>query len=601
MASGGYESAPAAPAQPSSSTGGYGGEDDVHDPPSRNTYLAKGKTMLTKTRTKLANLVAPEDNGPVNIEGLRDGYDRAIGELRKKCGRTKYADTLLFNISTMAHYVDTLQSSHAQLAKRYDGAVSTLSERNTALYGIGDKIQVEMRKLDPSILADVSKTTPAPPQMLLDVLLEGYARNQGSISTLTYQFHQAEKERSNIQRHLDDERGFHKSRLVKQQQIHARELNDMRQTHINEVRELQQRQINELDNVQQTRLNELGFARRERENAEHQHRLEIQELNTVQAGQTASLHSEINSLKSLHDSKLANLIADYESQLNTQKVISDKEKAALRKALTSGDRFQPMADQVLSSRFKDLILLVSKLAGEPFRHKEINGQRLEEFGRQEGLQQWVPREGHRFVVENMIWGNLAAGCFRSPFGVLGGVGEEMGGMWSQLFRRGRSPGYLQHQPPISECPPPDDLSERWRHTTLEALRRSLSSPTSQAKASHATHLSILTKTLVTTLSSISLQDHTPDIQNIVNGASSLALDFGIQRYRLEIFGAGENEEVEMGEMFEDLNDLTWVKGARGRVLFVISPGLKRLGGTRGGSWEQGKVIIPAGVYLRTDG
>jgi hypothetical protein len=357
-------------APPSGPDGQSGAED------SRDTHsgrFGKVRKKLTKYNPFSSNADQEVDDPPT-LEEFREKYDRTIDELRQRCKRLDAAVFLLSRISTVTRFVDALQSDNSWLTERYNNAARAAGEHNATLHRIVDKIEVSMRKLDPSVLRNVSKSDPAPPETLLDMLLQGYERNINYISNLRYQMDQLERDYKNLQLRLDE----------------------LRRTH----------------------TNELELARKEREDAERQHRLEIGKLEAEHANEIKSLNS------------------NYSDKLSSQQSAFSTENTALRIALTTGDRFQPLADHVISPRFKDLRLLISNLAKVPFRHERINGERLEEFGRREGLVQWVPGEGHNLVVENMIWGALVEGIFRNPFGVLGKAGEETSGMWSQLFRKG---------------------------------------------------------------------------------------------------------------------------------------------------------------------
>ncbi|KAH0552833.1 hypothetical protein GP486_006969 [Trichoglossum hirsutum] len=270
-------------------------------------------------RGRPGSTAAQGSDGPVTFEDFRKEYDQAIGELRQRCKRLDAAEILLFRLTTVTRFVDELQSRNSELTERHNNAVTAMREHGATLHRIGDKIEGEMRKLDPRVLANVSNSAPAPPEMLLDMVIGGYARNLNYIGNLTYQISQIEENCRSLGNQLNDQNDSHQRYLGELQRAHTKKLE---------------------------------LARREREDAEELYIKEIEKLKTDHAG-------EINSLNS-----------SYTNKLNSQRDTFTAESTALRNALTTGDRFQPMTDSVLTPRFKDLLFLVSNLARLPFRQRD---------------------------------------------------------------------------------------------------------------------------------------------------------------------------------------------------------------------------------------
>src|SRR5438105_2280101 len=101
--------------------------------------------------------------------------------------------------------------------------------------------------------------------------------------------------------------------------------------------------------------------------------------------------------------------------------------------------------------------------------------------------------------------------------------------------------------PISEWPPPDYLTEKWRYVTLEPLQRGLSANKARhtinevIQKSYENNMFKISEKLAEALSRVSSQGMQADIRNILAAASSLALDLGIQRARIQIFSPQPGE------------------------------------------------------------
>jgi hypothetical protein len=90
-----------------------------------------------------------------------------------------------------------------------------------------------------------------------------------------------------------------------------------------------------------------------------------------------------------------------------------------------------------------------------------------------------------------------------------------------------------------------------------------------------------------------------EVQSLVDQSCSVALEFGVQRCRLELFSPKAEEIVQMSkDQYEDLNYANNEGMSRGMVLLPIRSGLKRTGDGQGRSFDQISNISPAGIYLR---
>lgn len=103
-------------------------------------------------------------------------------------------------------------------------------------------------------------------------------------------------------------------------------------------------------------------------------------------------------------------------------------------------------------------------------------------------------------------------------------------------------------------------------------------------------------------SRISLGCSAKEVQSLVDQSCSVALEFGVQRCRLELFSPKAEEIVKMSkDQYEDLNYANNEGIARGMVLLPVRSGLKRTGDGQGRTYDQISNLRPAGIYLRGGG
>ena len=131
---------------------------------------------------------------------------------------------------------------------------------------------------------------------------------------------------------------------------------------------------------------------------------------------------------------------------------------------------------------------------------------------------------------------------------------------------------------------------------MDQFRTNKSVATEHVMRNYENNSSKVTNALYNTFSKVCSQDKRTDILAIVDEARSLALDFGIERCRLQIFAPQPKEYISRAASgaYDDINlDLT-----EGVVELVASPGLRKMGDGRGGRLDQVIDLCPAAVYLR---
>jgi hypothetical protein len=105
------------------------------------------------------------------------------------------------------------------------------------------------------------------------------------------------------------------------------------------------------------------------------------------------------------------------------------------------------------------------------------------------------------------------------------------------------------------------LSEKWRYTTLEPLREVLTKNMGnhpayeEIKTSYVANVSKVFEAMAKELRQVPSQVSQADIHDIVDKACSLALDFGVQRCRLQVVAPQPNDMISTTTIgnFSDVN------------------------------------------------
>ncbi|OCK81695.1 hypothetical protein K432DRAFT_403556 [Lepidopterella palustris CBS 459.81] len=341
------------------------------------------------------------------------------------------------------------------------------------------------------------------------------------------------------------------------------------------------------------------------------HKTRVDDLKTRHKERVDLLEAQENSLKLHHKEQLENqeallkseidsLHASYATELHDQKTTYEHDMTVLQQALlTTVDRFQPLEDSMLQLRFRTLKNLVVRLSRTRF---EVEGGTLGQAFDQNSFIQIAPKKHHRFVLESFIWATIVDRLFSTPFKVFGDQSSVFADTWSHMFQNNQTQsggGFT--------WPEPDILSEKWRYTTFETLRRDLDqtntnrhAASKQIMRSYQDNSSTVKNVLSAGVAKVTSEDKDADISSIVDEACSLALDFGIERCRLQLTAPQPNELVSMFNpgAYEDHNDRNDPSLTEGIVELVISPGLRKMGDGRGGRLDQVIDLCPAAIYMR---
>ncbi|KAF2095054.1 hypothetical protein NA57DRAFT_79543 [Rhizodiscina lignyota] len=283
------------------------------------------------------------------------------------------------------------------------------------------------------------------------------------------------------------------------------------------------------------------------------------------------------------------------SKMQRMETVHGQESVRLKNALvTPADAIPALTDSDLKDQVKELRTLIVSLSRAPFWSRPApDAQTLGQLHGQGDLARRVPSKHLRYILESVIWKIIIDGFFIPQFGFqsLGSYGRHVLNEWCRLFNRDSS---------TDSFPRPDGLAEQWRSVTFEQLRRKRTQPsaiTEFIRSSEENFETVLRK-LITAFGKVSSDNKQDDMQVIAEKARSLALLFGTQRARLELYLPQPNQRFGNGDpAIENCNDSMPHSSSGGVVLFGVSPGLRKQGDARGGSLDRIDDLQPAMVYL----
>lgn len=122
----------------------------------------------------------------------------------------------------------------------------------------------------------------------------------------------------------------------------------------------------------------------------------------------------------------------------------------------------------------------------------------------------------------------------------------------------------------------------------------------QLVSSYELHKRNVVNKICDAFTKISANPKTVEIDRLIEEICAMAIKFGHQRSRIQIFTPDLNDIVSTlkRDQFEDLNSSNRRSIAKGKVLLVVHPGLLRQGDSQGITFREIKRIRAAGVYLK---
>ncbi|KAK0737289.1 hypothetical protein B0T21DRAFT_438763 [Apiosordaria backusii] len=445
--------------------------------------------------------------------------------------------------------------------------------------------------------------------------------------------HQLETERRHHQQQLEEERRLNQQQLEIERNQHQADTNELRKRLDNhEARHKAAtddlRAVLEADKQNLREI--INDLERDKEQLQEQHQLryngyqeELQRLNDeheANLGQRNVAHQQ--ELKALadHCQQLLDNVG-YQYELNKQQAVKDLENKVrlLESSLVdNSDDYRPATDDHLQVDFDQINLDINKInhnlpAVDFFQISQFDpGGFLEREG----------RDQLRFLLQSIFWEKIKSGFFSSPFG-LGALGPRDGKrrlleVWiayRKLLRTGASNVHL----PIGDYDLPaveqgyieflrkDKETNKWRSSTFQAVMAALlpkkdkeNSPLTEYLSSPFFHnRNHVRESILTVLRQICVggisQAIEQTVENMVNKASELALQFGMQRAELGLDMPEKNTLVTIGQGFVICYDNDAEHGMERPVFIGVSPTCYKTGDGRNDTTTT-KFISPGHIY-----
>jgi hypothetical protein len=299
----------------------------------------------------------------------------------------------------MAQSMLAIELKNKQLIEKCSKAEKAIAENHSRFQETGRKIESLINKLYPGVI-NADDSSPRKLSELVDFLLRRHEA----------QFHDL----GNLHQSLQDQENLYRNEKVRIEREYGEKFRDQETLHASEKASLT-----------------TGFDRRLCEDQIYHDEVVTDYKRQLNDWQIHHNDVVADYQRQLDDQK-HRLETDYEKQLHEQKVKLENDKAVLSKGLLATvDRFQPITDHMLGSRFMQLKGSVRTLARSPLDDAEGLGEAFD----QRAFAQIAPRRHHKFILESTFWSILVDGIFSTPFRVFGSYGEHFAHTWSQLFQK----------------------------------------------------------------------------------------------------------------------------------------------------------------------
>jgi hypothetical protein len=315
--------------------------------------------------------------------------------------------------------------------------------------------------------------------------------------------------------------------------------------------------------------------------------------------ENSKLKANINAWKEYYQRKSQQRIQEYSRQVQAHideltRKLSDSQQSFedLQRSMLSGrDRFQPTQDSVFKGFMQDLSGAVKSLSRKvkqdsPYAKADLRDL-LENRILTENIEEdvWLGTHGNKELIESAIWRWILHSFSASPFQVYGDAGVVASDAWRSLFR-----------PTKDGIPLPSEMGERWKSLTATHLANMQGEDERQKREV----LSNACKALLAMLEPLSKPSKGAEAwiglaSKVIKAAATLADNMARQRCRLEFFcpliSQLRKEDLASLQRRKDIADVR--TESVGFPLFVVAPGLQKLGDGWAQNLEEASLLVPA--------
>ena len=266
----------------------------------------------------------------------------------------------------------------------------------------------------------------------------------------------------------------------------------------------------------------------------------------------------------------------------------------LQRSMLSGrDRFQPTQDSVFKGYLQDLSRAVKSLSRKVKQDSPYAKSDLRDILENEILTEnvdeevWLGLHSNKELIESAIWRWILHSFSASPFQVYGDAGLVAAEAWRSLFK-----------PTKNGIPLPSEMGERWKSLTATHLANMHGEDERQSREV----LSKACKALLVMLEPLSEPSEGTGAwiglaTKVIKAAAKLADNMARQRCRLEFFcpliSQLRKEDLASLQRRKDIADVR--SEFVGIPLFVVVPGLRKLGDGWAQNLEEASLLVPAHV------
>lgn len=270
-----------------------------------------------------------------------------------------------------------------------------------------------------------------------------------------------------------------------------------------------------------------------------------------------------------------------------------------KELLSKSDKVQATPDEQFTQDFRAIVSSVKTLSrttevdisadpvtapGSEFLLKDVSHHH------------WSDRRKRKLLVEAWVWSVLIKTVFGSPFAIFGGLCEQLNQSWHDLF-------FDEH---ILQWPEPSALCETWRCTTIERItslvdgvvitKGETTGENSKIESSINEFREGVKYMILEGFAGMSGIPDPAQVQLIIDKSFALAMQMSLQPYRLQVTFPGVGDIFSKETMASiDQDDEDGV--SKGKLAFVVNPGLTKWGDTHAQHFDHRYDIVPALVQL----
>jgi hypothetical protein len=355
-----------------------------------------------------------------------------------------------------------------------------------------------------------------------------------------------------------------------------------------------------------------NFLRKENQKARH-HIVKLQEFYKKAMSQNAEIHGTLvrpwlEDRESVHvagtkQRTFKSILLDIRQETVENRVLQEQLRELQQEMLAKVEKVQSTPDEQFAQDFRSLAAAIKGLSRsiDPGLLEKKEDDFKEFFLVQNvPIKYWTSRSRKKCLVEAILWSDLLALVFYSPFAVFGEIGGPLRSLWSDVFGDDQNPWW----------PRPSTRCETWRCTTVEQLlervdreelihgrkteaqdsNSRLQKSVSDARALVRYQIESISKWLATDFDGAK-------VQAVVDKAFALAISIATQRSRLQIICPSIGQQYRQGwtpslVSIPESEDVT-----HGHVGFIVNPGLRKWGDAHGQNLDQWLDVVPSLVYI----